>query len=784
MLYPLKNYQKEAVDELVRYFDSALNFDSFTTILKAPTGSGKTLMMTYFVQEICENYKEFDCCFIWCSIGKGELHKQSFNKVSNYLDGNPECSLIEQEFFGPRSFIKKHEIVFLNWEKFVDKDKEGNWKNSLMKDQEGSNFIDVLKNTRLQNRQIILIVDECHIGSSGNSRIKEFKSEILQPRMTFEMSATPILNSSNIVLVNASDVIDEGIMKRAAILNKGITKNQIEDKDSEELILEKAYDLRLLLLNEYKKIGSNVNPLVLIQVPNVEEGEKKKLLVSDFLRERGITRENGRLAFWLDNDCSFDKNRISDNDNKIEFLFFKYAISTGWDCPRAHILVKFREGKSETFEIQVLGRILRTAEAKSYNNELLDNAYVFTNLLSITTKGDEYFPNMLKNKQSFFRKDKNNLTVYSLLHLKSFYRTRAGNFNDADSEFLSFLESKFEDLTGLKEEDKLLPPNLILLETKGLKINAELYDEIKTEANFKIETIDEKQNVYSDTTKTKISESELENKFYSIIKEHLNGLVYKRSKSAISYALGALFTDFINVFPRSEKVIGVQKVVVTNEDFFGHLLDMACQSFKLYKDNTASNKPERFNFEIDSSKSFAEANVVEVNSKLSLYQPLYLPKQLNGKVDQEEVDFINYLDTKEDLIEWFWKNGDEAARDHFAIGYDEDRRSFLPDFIVKYKDGTIGLYDTKDSSLRSLSDTKPKAEALQKYIFEVNSNRAISDGKLCGGIVVFVNGIFYLSEKSDYEVYSKKPLDFKAFNLHLEEIKTNLNVKPYIEKLK
>ena len=47
---------------------------------------------------------------------------------------------------------------------------------------------------------------------------------------------------------------------------------------------------------------------------------------------------------------------ISEPDNEIEFLIFKQAIDTGWDCPRAHILVKFRETHNIVFEIQTVGQ--------------------------------------------------------------------------------------------------------------------------------------------------------------------------------------------------------------------------------------------------------------------------------------------------------------------------------------------------------------------------------------------------------------------------------------------
>lgn len=56
----------------------------------------------------------------------------------------------------------------------------------------------------------------------------------------------------------------------------------------------------------------------------------------------------------------------------------KQAVATGWDCPRAKILVKLREGMGDVFTIQTIGRIRRMPEHKHYSNELLDYAYIYT----------------------------------------------------------------------------------------------------------------------------------------------------------------------------------------------------------------------------------------------------------------------------------------------------------------------------------------------------------------------------------------------------------------------
>ena len=59
-------------------------------------------------------------------------------------------------------------------------------------------------------------------------------------------------------------------------------------------------------------------------------------------------------------------------------MFFKQAISTWWDCPRAKILVKLREWSSETFNIQTIGRIRRMPQRCHYDNDILDNCYLYT----------------------------------------------------------------------------------------------------------------------------------------------------------------------------------------------------------------------------------------------------------------------------------------------------------------------------------------------------------------------------------------------------------------------
>ena len=55
----------------------------------------------------------------------------------------------------------------------------------------------------------------------------------------------------------------------------------------------------------------------------------------------GYTYDNGMVSKWMSEDKKDLPDNLTDNDGVPVFLLMKQAISTGWDCPRATILVNF-----------------------------------------------------------------------------------------------------------------------------------------------------------------------------------------------------------------------------------------------------------------------------------------------------------------------------------------------------------------------------------------------------------------------------------------------------------
>ena len=268
----LKRYQEKAVEKLISRTKELFeeNLDKRTIVFQAPTGSGKTFMLSKYIEQIIDELEDKDLVFLWISIGKGNLHIQSYDSLKKEFQGFPEVHLLEQEYFGSKSSMDKNEVVVVNWEKLRTKDRQtGEWKNILMKDSEKWNFREVIRNTKEEGKIIIMIIDESH-SNATSERAKELRDEIIQPDLTIEMSATPVLREGEYnekVVVQPNDVIEEGMIKKEIIINENIDQISDDEITSQELILEAAFQKRLQLKQLYEQEGVKVNPLVLIQLP-------------------------------------------------------------------------------------------------------------------------------------------------------------------------------------------------------------------------------------------------------------------------------------------------------------------------------------------------------------------------------------------------------------------------------------------------------------------------------------------------------------------------------------
>jgi type III restriction enzyme len=767
MTIGLKEYQDKKVDELVKIFSDLLPMDaeSKLCVFQSPTGSGKTVMVAKFIETLKNELVEEDFCFLWISIGKGELHKQSKKSLEKIFGEDPKVSLLENEYFGSRTFIERNEVVVANWEKLRTKDKAtGEWKSKAMKNGEMTNFIEVLENTK-KRRKIILIIDESHY-ASDTLRTNELR-QIVNAEVTLEMSATPKLQPSQMdiarkisyfVFVEPKDVIAEGMIKKEIIINEALDKLVDDEKTSQDIIIESAYNKRLELKQAFADTGVNINPLCLIQLPNSEAGETKKEIVAQFLNSKGITENNGKLAVWLSEDKSDGLDEISDFNSEVEFLIFKQAIDTGWDCPRAHILVKLREQGSYTFEVQTVGRILRMPEQIHYDNEALNRGYIYTNLQSITVAKEEYNPNIIKHLKAIRK------PIYKPLKLQSYYKSRL-DFGDITSSFIITVESVFCNYFGMELNPTLIntAENCQKIIDKFMVITPEPYDEkiIIDEIidNTKFDELEDKDfETFVKRAKLRLANNDLYDVFNVIIRQNLNGFAPKRSTPTVRGCVYQWFRKYLGIdYNAPNGMINIQNLFLhpNNIATYSRLLNEATEVYKPAKRQEVKDKIEEkeYVWEVKFEEFYNEHIDELIDSKLNIYDKCYLLKNRSNP----EKEFEKYLENKTKKIDWWFKNG-YNKQDFFGIRYEENEfpKTFYPDYIIELKNGHTLIVDTKAGN--TALEAKSRAEALFQYIVTENSKGK----KLIGGILVQQGDHWKINLNETY-LYDKNDLTTWTF---------------------
>ncbi len=174
-----------------------------------------------------------------------------------------------------------------------------------------------------------------------------------------------------------------------------------------------------------------------------------------------------------------------------------------------------------------------------------------------------------------------------------------------------------------------------------------------------------------------------------------------------------------------EKQSEIVRIVLSDNNIqcFINVIDKAKEE---YQKEVIKREPEIIfvkNWNIPESLSFGSIYIKE-DRKKSIMHTFFTDNRW-----RPEISFIEYLE-KSDKVDWWFKNGDRDAI-YFAVSYKNDiDKPFYVDFIVKLKNGRIGLFDTKAGFTRIVAGSKIKG--LFDYI--KNENKKGKD--LFGGIVI------------------------------------------------
>lgn len=665
----LFDFQEKAVMKLLDLTEDRQSKQ--TIVVKSPTGSGKTIILIGFVDKYLNNINS-NTAFIWLCPGKGGLEEQSCQKMRSVAPHRITQNLFEalQNGFAPGT------TTFINWELVT---KRGN---TAIRDSERKNLFDRIAEAHRKGTEFIIIIDEEHSNNTAKAKtiIDSFSAKNI-----IRVSATAIQNKRyEFYEIDEMDVIDEGLITKAIYVNEGIEDN-IEVSDDYDYLLELADVKRKAIANRYREVLGEekvIRPLVLIQFPN---GRSETIrAVEQKLESMGYTYNNGMVSIWMSEDKRDLPDNLTENDATPVFLLMKQAISTGWDCPRAKILVKLREGMSEQFEIQTIGRIRRMPEAKHYEDDLLDFCYVYTfdekykaGLLSNIDKAYETRRLFLKNKCKTFSLEK---------QLRDLEYDGLGEREVLDKIYDTFLH-KYHLGTDKERNKQILMGNNYVFgeEILGKALHGQF---------VRTEMVMESTSYY--TTRRRVE-------------THKHGILLLHSVDAIKTAIGMPTGKVKTILERlfrkgkntKKKLLSLDTAefyafVINNEhllkeEFREVTADMAGQISMRCSPKTAIFRiPEQDFFKYDPG---VKEEIEYLSNAYHDYTSGFATSLVRSMSEQL---FEQYCEERED-IEWVYKNGD-SGQQYFSIVYFDgisNQSLFYADYIIMKKDGTIWVIETK-----------------------------------------------------------------------------------------
>jgi type III restriction enzyme len=405
-------YQKDAVRDVLANLKKARrrwreDSDRSAFSLTAPTGAGKTVMAAAAFEALFhgDDFFEFDrdpgAVVIWFS-DDPSLNQQTRFRLMESSDRLQHTDLVVVENTFNRAIFEAGKIYFLNTQKLgkkgllgrgFDGDEEEGLFAGTRPDLRPYTIWDTIRNTIEDPAlTLYLVLDEAHRGMGGENREKPtivkrlINGEKGVPGIpvVWGISATVARFSKAMEGAHGRSTLPPVTVDAAAVQESGLLKDIIvldipdEAGDFDTVLVRRAADKLRESTAEWaayaaeQGAGQTVLPLMLFQVPNTpNHNDIGHLLDVIFQQWSDLSEISVAHVFGEHTTQIFGKYSVSyiepqrvQNDAWVRVLIAKDAISTGWDCPRAEVMVSFRPAKDQTYIAQLLGRMVRTPLAR------------------------------------------------------------------------------------------------------------------------------------------------------------------------------------------------------------------------------------------------------------------------------------------------------------------------------------------------------------------------------------------------------------------------------------
>lgn len=414
MKLTLKQFQEDYVEDLHRQFETVQKIvtskQTVALLLNAPTGSGKTVMATAFIEELVggtdQSDPDPDYCFLWLT-DQPELNKQTFDKMKATSDLPVESlTIINGGFDAER--LSPSRVYFLNTQKLASS-------STFVRTGDTRDYTlwDTITNTaNADPKHFVLIIDEAHRGTQGRAAaeaetiaqkfLKGSPGEVSAIPLVLGISATPdrfvqLCSATNRPLFKVE--VDPERVRESGLLKELVDLYHLGEKQPGDvtMLIQAAKDW-LLYRKEWADYGTaeheaTPRPVMVVQVEDARAGSSGRSktdlrsVVSTLAKALGSEASEGWIAHAFQDDTGFDEGGQHirylapseiDHDGEVKVVLFKTSLNTGWDCPRAEVMVSFRTAKDETAIAQLVGRMVRAPLSRRIDaNEHLNTVALY-----------------------------------------------------------------------------------------------------------------------------------------------------------------------------------------------------------------------------------------------------------------------------------------------------------------------------------------------------------------------------------------------------------------------
>ena len=558
-----------------------------------------------------------------------------------------------------------------------------------------------------------VILDEAHkaYGSQKVENNREFVAAVnrLNPRFVLELSATPQLGISNILVNIPGTALKEEEMIKIPIQLRNFPNSDwkwtLAKAKTERDKLEEAAKQFQHAENRY------IRPIAVIRVDRTGKKQRDGVKVHaqdarDELIKLDVPEEHIKVK-------SSEQDELAGIDLlspfcPVRYIITKDALKEGWDCPFAYQLALLDNTTAQTAMTQLIGRVMRQPHARATNRPELDSCYIYcfnqevgdavdnvkkgleaeglTGLAEfVECKTEERVKKSIPRRKKYREMD---IFLPKVLHK----RGRSWDMLNYERDILSAIDwSQLGAVEPVCLDDK------------------ELLQEIR--ATIHLQDHDEPEKIVVESTSQKLEISFFVRRLNDVIP---NPWQAARIVKATLQTYREQGTDEDTLFANRLYLSEVLKNKLRTQ------IETLAET--VFREKLDNNKI-RFSLETDVTLNFELKKIIEVNIskdakrltrsdaspvQLNLFNPAY-----EAEFNNLEKDFALYLD-KKDTIQWWHRIA--AKQGYFLQGWRRDR--VYPDFIACVQGDKKGqqrllIFETKGQHLEGNSDTTYKQELIK-----------------------------------------------------------------------